>query len=216
MQANIRLVSGRLINIDTTIARTVADARRQIADEVGVPPYCFRLVTPTSAEPSDEDPIGVLCDGPITVVIVAHRVAAWHERRFARACRVGAKFIWGLQGRAALDAAGAHLTTFPDTVGQLVALQYLYVNNNQLTTLPDSVGNLVALRVLNVSNNQLTTLPDTVGNLVALENLNLNGNQLTTLPDTVGNLVALQELDLRDNQLATLPPLHCRYHITIF
>jgi len=205
MEANISLASGRRINIDTSIAATVADARRQIAHDVGVPAHCFRLVTATCAEPNDGDPIGVLCDGPITVVIVRHWVQAHLEGTFARACHYGYRFLWDCRNDTGLDASSNRLSTLPDAVGQLVALQNLNLDNNNFTTLPDAIDGLVALRVLDLRYNRLTTLPDTVGNLAALQRLNLRNNRLTALPDTVGNLAALQRLNLSSNRLTTLP-----------
>ena len=46
------------------------------------------------------------------------------------------------------------------------ALRPVDVRNNQLTTLPESLCQLVALQSLYVENNQLTTLPESLGQLV--------------------------------------------------
>ena len=110
--------------------------------------------------------------------------------------------LTALQG---LDLSDNQLTTLPEWLGNLTALQSLYLYGNQLTTLPESLGNLTALQSLYLSNNQLTTLPESLGNLTALQWLYLSGNQLTTVPESLGNLTALQGLDLSDNQLTMLP-----------
>ena len=86
MEANIRLASGRRIHFDTPIPRTVSDARRKIARVLGVPPDSIRFVTATSAQPYEWDPFSVLCDGPVTVVILHDRVQREIELRFVKAC----------------------------------------------------------------------------------------------------------------------------------
>jgi Leucine-rich repeat (LRR) protein len=97
------------------------------------------------------------------------------------------------------------LTILPPEIGNLTALRWLHLSDNQLTTLPPEIGNLTALQMLNLYDNQLTTLPPEIGNLTALGDLGLSGNQLTTLPPEIGNLTALRYLRLGYNQLTTLP-----------
>jgi Leucine-rich repeat (LRR) protein len=94
----------------------------------------------------------------------------------------------------------------PDSIGNLINLQGLYLtNNHQIKTLPDSIGNLINLQRLNLNNNQINTLPNSIGNLINLQNLDLSYNQITILPDSIGNLINLQELYLYNNQITILP-----------
>jgi len=104
-----------------------------------------------------------------------------------------------------LDLSGRQLTSLPTEIGNLAALQALYIYNNQLTSLPEGFGNLAALQVLWIDNNQLTSLPEGFGNLAALQKLRLYNNQLTSLPEGFENLAALQTLWLHNNQLTSLP-----------
>ncbi len=108
-------------------------------------------------------------------------------------------------GRTGLDLSGLELTTLPLALGQLTALQVLYLDNNQLTTLPLALGQLTALQELSLDRNQFTPLPEALGQLTALRELSLDRTQLTTLPEALGQLTALQTLYLSDNQLTPLP-----------
>ena len=54
----------------------------------------------------------------------------------------------------------------------------LYLDNNQLTTLPEQITKLTALQVLYLDNNQLTTLPEQITKLTSLQVLYLHGNAL--------------------------------------
>jgi Leucine-rich repeat (LRR) protein len=62
-------------------------------------------------------------------------------------------------GDTVLDLSGLGLTTLPETLGKLTALQRLYLSKNQLTSVPEVLGKLTKLRVLDLVNNHLTNLP---------------------------------------------------------
>ena len=105
-----------------------------------------------------------------------------------------------------LDLENTELHELPDVIGTLSGLSAggclgLWLGSNELTTLPNSIGNLVALRSLDVDNNKLTALPNSIGNLVCLESLYANHNRLAQLPATIGKLRTLRELRVSDNQL---------------
>jgi len=44
-------------------------------------------------------------------------------------------------------------------------LTRLILQQNKLSSLPSSIGELTALQLLYISNNKLTSLPDSIGNL---------------------------------------------------
>jgi len=97
------------------------------------------------------------------------------------------------------------LTSFPESLGQLINLQRLSLFGNQLTSLPETLGQLINLQRLSLASNQLTSLPETLGQLINLQRLYLDDNQLTSLPETLGQLINLQRLYLHNNQLSFLP-----------
>jgi internalin A len=113
--------------------------------------------------------------------------------------------LWQLTALQELDLSYNQLTRVPETLGQLTALQTLYLDHNQLTNMPEALGQLTALQALNLSNNQFTRVPEALGQLTKLNRLLLDSNQLTSLPESLGQLTALQTLWLSDNQLASLP-----------
>jgi Leucine-rich repeat (LRR) protein len=69
----------------------------------------------------------------------------------------------------------------PEAIGNLTALNGLWLNGNQLTVVPDAIGNLTALTALtslDVSDNKLTLVPEAIGKLTALTELGLSGNPI--------------------------------------
>ena len=104
-----------------------------------------------------------------------------------------------------LDLGNNHLTTLPESIGQLKSLKLLNLCNNQLAALPESIGQLESLEKLYLGINQLATLPESIGQLKSLQDLHLNNNQLATLPESIGLLECLRSLYLGYNQLSTLP-----------
>jgi len=64
-----------------------------------------------------------------------------------------------LPSLAELDMEGNQLTSLVD-IGQLTALERLYLNSNRLVTLPPSMGKLRSLKYLQLRANQLTSLPE--------------------------------------------------------
>lgn len=95
--------------------------------------------------------------------------------------------------------------TVPIEIGNLDALQQLYLNENQITSIPDEIGNLVSLSDLVVGDNLITALPAGLGNLDGLVFLDAGDNQLTTIPNEISNLINLTTLELDYNQITSLP-----------
>jgi Leucine-rich repeat (LRR) protein len=99
--------------------------------------------------------------------------------------------------------------TIPVSLSTLKELRVLFLDQNRLTgTIPESIGDLNDLRSLYLDDNQLTgSIPGSLGNLSKLEVLFLHRNLLTgTIPISFGNLNYLQSLSLFENQLTgTIP-----------
>jgi Leucine-rich repeat (LRR) protein len=70
----------------------------------------------------------------------------------------------------------------PSEIGQLSALETLYVNNKQLTALPSEIGQLTTLKELYLNENLLTALPSEIGQLTGLEWIYIRTNQLSHIP----------------------------------
>lgn len=100
-----------------------------------------------------------------------------------------------------LDLSGKGLKTLPESIGNLINLERIYLQNNTLAELPKSIGNLINLQILDLSWNGLIHIPNTIGNLDKLKLLDLQANNLTTIPNSFGNLKNLKELDLRHNMI---------------
>ncbi|KAI3433885.1 hypothetical protein D9Q98_003687 [Chlorella vulgaris] len=130
-----------------------------------------------------------------------------------------------------LDCGGNALTSLPQCISQLTALQRLRLSINRLaddgmpwqllaglsqlvvlaaddnclTTVPECVSGLTRLQKLSLNGNKIASLPSTMSGLQHLWVLSLRGNQLPALPPALGSCSQLEELDVRDNQLAALP-----------
>lgn len=92
----------------------------------------------------------------------------------------------------------------PASLGDLTALEYLYLNNNRLVgSIPTEIGNLVNLKKLFLHGNLLIgILPTQLGSLTNLTELRLNNNLLrSTIPTQLDSLTDLTILRLDDNLL---------------
>ena len=102
--------------------------------------------------------------------------------------------------RPGLEVSGI----LPATLGDLTALEHLYLNNNQLVgSIPTEIGNLVNLKKLYLHGNLLFgSLPTQLGLLTPLTELFLNNNLLSgNIPTQLGSLTNLTKLWLDDNLL---------------
>jgi internalin A len=122
---------------------------------------------------------------------------------FAEACALIEKAR--KHGARKLDLTHMGLSELPESIGQLTALETLYLGVNRLSDLPNSIGQLTDLRELHLHTNKFSVLPGSFSQLTALETLNLCDNKLTELPESIGQLTALRSLGLDDNQLTELP-----------
>ncbi|XP_034249141.1 leucine-rich repeat protein soc-2-like isoform X2 [Thrips palmi] len=94
-----------------------------------------------------------------------------------------------------------HLALLP----KLRTLTHMDLSNCKISTLPEALSDLVALQCLQASNNLLTCLPSSIGQLKSLSRLVLPQNLLTTLPDSFAELRSLEFLNLSHNQLQAVP-----------
>ena len=108
--------------------------------------------------------------------------------------------------------------SIPESLGNLVNLQYLGLDHNELSgTIPAGLGKLVNLIWLVLENNHLSgSIPDTLGNLVNLSWLSVQENQLTgSIPGSLGNLASLRTLYLHNNQLSGNIPASLGYLVSV-
>ncbi|KAK3278103.1 hypothetical protein CYMTET_13942, partial [Cymbomonas tetramitiformis] len=92
--------------------------------------------------------------------------------------------------------------TVPTELGELTAMQHMYLNSNSLTgTVPTELGELTAMQNMNLYLNSLTgTVPTELGELTAMQNMRLNSNSLAgTVPTELGELTAMQNMDVSYN-----------------
>ena len=87
----------------------------------------------------------------------------------------------------------------------LLNLQTLDLYQNQLSSVPESLGKLAAIEELQLFDNRLSNVTPRIGDLTSLKILALEKNELGTVPDTLGNLKVLERLELWQNQLASVP-----------
>jgi Leucine-rich repeat (LRR) protein len=105
-----------------------------------------------------------------------------------------------------LYAAEISLGAVPSWIGTLTRLRTLDLGHNVLSSLPDSMADLQALEILYIHDNRLGDLPAWLGSLRALTYLNVAENGLRSLPELAG-LTSLIELRLMHNRLTDVPPL---------
>ena len=83
------------------------------------------------------------------------------------------------------------LELLANSIGDLVNLVQLFVNNNSFSYLPATLKHLKKLRELDVSFNKLTELSMVVADLKGLERLCVEGNPLTS--EELGSLMELMD-----------------------
>jgi leucine-rich repeat protein SHOC2 len=98
-----------------------------------------------------------------------------------------------------------NVKNLPESIGNLVDLTCLHINDYQLLELPKSMINLKRLSQLYLIRNQLSTFPPIVTYLTGLTHLSLRGNRLTSLPANIDKLSKLKNLDISENQITELP-----------
>jgi len=100
------------------------------------------------------------------------------------------------------------LSSLPEAILNLEALEHLDLTGNNLTVLPSFIGKLANLKVLVWKQNELRKLPKGLFTLSnQLRKLDLSCNQINSIPNQFGELSKLEELDLSYNNIGRLPAL---------
>lgn len=100
------------------------------------------------------------------------------------------------------------LIDLPDSIGNLVNLVRLSMNDMRLSSIPNSIGNLIQLKILDLSENKLSSLPSSIANLTKISVINLSGNLFKDLPHTfssIGTQSAGLTVNLSWNPFESIP-----------
>ncbi|CAG2105992.1 unnamed protein product, partial [Medioppia subpectinata] len=98
-----------------------------------------------------------------------------------------------------------NLIQLPESIGSLVNLKILRVDENEIKTLSSAIGSLSSLEELVFNENEVESLPTNIGLLRNLQTLIGDCNRLTELPVSIGSCVNLRILSLAENQLKVIP-----------
>ena len=95
----------------------------------------------------------------------------------------------------------------PASLGDLTALETLWLESNSINSIPENIGDLISLKELWLGWNPIVSIPESIGDLINLEQLHLGLMELPlgTLPESIGNLESLKWLALGDAGLDSLP-----------
>ncbi|XP_057433570.1 putative disease resistance protein At3g14460 [Lotus japonicus] len=108
-----------------------------------------------------------------------------------------------------LHGSDCYITTrvLPDLLPKLRCLRMLSLSKyKNITKLPDSIGNLVHLQYLDLSYTSIRRLPAETFTLYNLQTLLLSHCKfLNQLPWQIGNLISLRHLDVSDTNLMEMP-----------
>lgn len=97
------------------------------------------------------------------------------------------------------------ISMVPEILGELSALEELYISFNPIKEIPKFFGKLRNLKFLGMSHNLIRSIPDSIENLVKLERLELSNNNISNLPSPIGKLKSLKYLNLSWNCLISVP-----------
>ncbi|MBA0754941.1 hypothetical protein Gogos_020705, partial [Gossypium gossypioides] len=107
-----------------------------------------------------------------------------------------------------LDLSGTALKELPSSIGNLIGLEYLNMDNcKNLVRLPDSFYKLKSLTTFSLRCClRLEIFPEIMDTMEMLYKLDLSGTALKELPSTIDNLIGLKYLSLNDcENLVCLP-----------
>jgi hypothetical protein len=90
--------------------------------------------------------------------------------------------------------------------GHFQRLTQLRIFKNRLRSLPPQIGDLPALQILWLQDNLLTTLPPEIEKLSNLTLLSLKGNPLKVLPVELSRLKKVRDLEMTTDNVTFPPP----------
>ncbi|TYG47455.1 hypothetical protein ES288_D11G339700v1 [Gossypium darwinii] len=99
-----------------------------------------------------------------------------------------------------LDLSGTALKELPSSIGNLIGLKYLKMNNcENLVCLPDSFYKLKSLKRFYLKGcSRLEIFPEIMDTMERLYELDLSGTALKQLPSSIGNLIGLRDLKMNN------------------
>ena len=106
-----------------------------------------------------------------------------------------------------LDLKCNELQILPDSIGHLINLETLNLEQNKITSISEEIKLCSQLKNLNLASNELLDkLPDSIGNLTRLETIQIVGcKKIKSLPLSISNLSNLLILDLNWTSIPKLP-----------
>ena len=106
------------------------------------------------------------------------------------------------------NVSGETLWTMPkdlDLIGNMPALEYIDVSDNQIKNIADSICDIMPLQTILANNNRMHSLPENIGNLQNLKTLSVKSNELDGLPNSICQCENLQSINVYDNHIRRLP-----------
>lgn len=104
-----------------------------------------------------------------------------------------------------IEITNTNLKIIPDSIGLLKNLLEFWGDNNKLRYIPNSIGFCKKIRSFSAENNEISSIPSEFGQLKNLERLYLSKNNISHIPDSICNCLMLEILDLGENPLMKLP-----------
>ncbi len=105
-----------------------------------------------------------------------------------------------------LQIENTHLTSLPESIGEMKYLSTVFLKNNRLTAFPEQLTRLEGMYDFSIVNEAIPSVPETIKNWKSLRNLRISGTNISSLPDVFNDLYKISTLDLKNNpQLTSLP-----------
>ncbi len=104
-----------------------------------------------------------------------------------------------------ISIENSNLSELPNSIGDIVFLESLYLSRNQIKNVPDSIGKLTNLKYLYMDSNKINKIPESIGKLESLEVFKLMSNEIDSIPESIEFLKKLETLNLAANKLKSLP-----------
>lgn len=115
-----------------------------------------------------------------------------------------------LGGRVTRIILNSGITQLSGRIGDLSALQNLYLEGNSLAALPPEMAQCTSLVRVSLQDNNFSEFPQVLLGLPHLAEIRFSYNYLTKLPDGIENMPSLVLLFCDSNLLDSLPASLCR------